>query len=406
MIKKTLISIIFLFFTFYLYSAGQHEENFFVYYKDVAWAISQQKEELSNLSTEENKNISAHINKNFMNMLVASGFFKVVNPSDLPEAELEKVKETAGYSVSPEITEFEFTESATSGIFLKISIIFPVEKHRKKNEKSITVSAIGWGKNRSEAITNSLNSIVNQFVYVMPLFDELAENFKISDIYQGTVIVNNGKNKGIKKGDFLYSYDYQTGKKTGHFVVERTEEGLSYARILDTKVKPKMGDPLKSDNYIGILSETYADYFLGDEFSGIAAGSMILWTRGLYDFYPFVGVTRFSIVDIADAGNNKMVFITPYLGIRIVRYIKSFSFSADISFGAGFLTESEIPVISPTGWEWNYFGGTFKAEISKRIMKHLFIHVEAGYTVWFPYDYENYPNIAGFIVGGGIGLKF
>ena len=353
------------------------------------------------LLIEENKNISSSINKSFIDMLDASGIFNIFDYSEsLPsESNVEQVKKMHRYSICPEITEFDITESETSGLFLKLTINFTIENYINDTRKDLSVSAIGWGKNRRGVIANSLDKIINQFEYVVAEFEELADSFRIVDIYQGSVIINKGKNRKIKKGDFLYSYDYQTGKKTGNFVIERADQKLSYARILDTKVEPKTEDPLKSYNYIGILSETYVNSFSGNFFSGYLRGTKIIWTRWLYTVNPIFGLNRYELTSI---DGEKIVLMTPYLGLRVVRYIKSFSFSTSFTFDRGYVSETEI---ARTTSGWKYYGGTVKAEISKRIMKHFFIHAEGGFSGFFSPDYDYYPEITGFVFGGGIGLK-
>lgn len=395
----------------------QNKETTSVYYGGLTWAIQQKELDLSkiglpdlsnlsdlsvliDLSIEENKNISSSINNRFLNMLAATKVFDIHDFSDLrPDSDIDRVKKMHRYSICPEITEFEITESEESGIFLKVTIVFIIENYLNNNRREIPVTAIGWGTNRINVIANSIDKITNQFEYVIGEFEELTDNFKIADIFQGSVVINNGKKRGIKAGDFFYSYDYQTGKKTGNFVVERTEQNLSYARILDTKVKPQSGDPLKPYNYLGILSETYIDNFFGDFFSGYVMGTKIIWTRWLYTVNPIFGLNRYELTSI---DGEKIVLMTPYLGLRVVRYIKSFSFSTSFTFDRGYVSETEI---ARTTSGWKYYGGTVKAEISKRIMKHFFIHAEGGFSGFFSPDYDYYPEITGFVFGGGIGLK-
>ena len=423
MIKKKFISVIFLLLTFYLYSGEQDNEPVSVFYSGVKWAIApaasdtpvaqgeEQKTELpeitvsalsvlSILSKEQNEIISSSINKNFIDMFTVSGVFKISDYSASQDADVEKLKKMHSYSIFPRITEFNIKETETSGLFLKISIIFSVENYLDGKNKDLSVSAIGWGSDMKALLADTLNNVTSQMEYVITGFEEFADHFRIKDIYQGSVVINKGKKSGIKRGDFFYSYNYHTGKKTGTFVVERAEPNLAYARVLDTKVKPTVEDPLKPYNYLGIISETYLDYFTGDFFSGYSAGTMLLWTRWLYTVNPVAGVNRYELVHI---DGSKVVLINPYLGFRIVRYIKSFTLSSVVTFGRGYVLESEMDAMA---LGWGYFGGTVKIEVGKRIMKHLFLHVEGGYTGFLSSDYDNYPDITGFIFGGGLGFKF
>ena len=414
--KKKLISIIFLLFTFQVYGVENNKEVPFVFFNSVTWAIQQQEADLSETGqsaadfaigqfTEEHKNVSIFINRNFVHRLTVSGAFNVFDfpdplGMDADGAGAEQARKVYRYSISPKITEFNIIESETSGLFLKISIIFTFEDNRDNNARDFSISAIGWGQSKSAVITDALNKIVNQFEYVIIEFEELTDRFRVLDVFQGTVVINAGRNRGIKKGDFFYSYDYNTGKRTGNFVIERREENLAFARVLNTKVEPETADLLKGYNYIGILSKTYVNYFSGNTFSGYLAGTRVLWTRGLYSVNPALGI---DIYDLADFNDNKLTLMSPYIGLRIVRYIKSFSLSSTFSLNRGYVSSSDIEGVAP-GWE--YYGGTAKAEIEKRIMKHFSIHIEGGYTGFFSPDHENYPEISGFIFGAGIGLKF
>ena len=414
MIKNKFISAIFLLLTFYLYSAEQDREPVSVYYSGVKWeiqSIAQEVEQktdlseiglsvLSTLLTEEKEKISSSINKSFIGMLTASGVFNISDYSNSPGIYAERLKKRHNYSVSPKITEFNITESEASGLFLKISIIITVENYIDNTEKDFSVSAIGWGRDISALITNSLSNVTSQLEYVITGFEELADNIRIKDIYQGSIVINGGKKQGIKTGDFLYSYDYHTGKKTGTFVVDRSEQNISYARILDTKVMPTAGDPLKAYNYLGIMLEANYNYFTGEFFTGNSRGAMIIWTRGLYTVNPVFGINRY---DLAHIDGPKIVLLNPYAGFRIVRYIKTFTISSVVTLGGGYVSESEIYGL-PLDWE--YFGGTVKIEVSKRIVKHLFINLEGGYTGFLSSDYGSYPDITGFVIGGGIVFKF
>ena len=416
--KKKLISIIFLLFAFQLYGVENNKEVPFVFFNSVTWDIQQQEAELSETDqsaadpvieqlTEEHENISAFINRNFVHRLTVSGAFNVFDFSDQlgagadeDGADTEQTRKVYRYSISPKITEFNIIESETSGLFLKITIIFTLEDNRDNNVMDFSISAIGWGQSKSAVITDVLNKIVNQFEYVIIEFEELTDRFRVLDVFQGSVVINAGRNRGIKKGDFFYSYDYNTGKRTGDFVIERREENLAFARVLNTKTEPETADLLKPYNYIGILPKIYVNYFSGNTFSGYLTGARVLWTRGLYSVNPVLGL---DIYNLADLNDSKLVLVSPYVGLRIVRYIKSFSLSSMFLFNRAYVSSSEITEAA-SGWE--YFGGTAKAEIEKRIMKHFSIHMEAGYTGFFSSDHENYPEVSGFIFGAGIGLKF
>ncbi|MCL2792919.1 MAG: hypothetical protein FWD87_07490 [Spirochaetaceae bacterium] len=436
-IKKKLIFVIFLLFTFHLYSVEQHKETLSVYYSGVTWAIVQQKAEEEvrevdllgmdllevdllevdllgidllevdllepevsiDLSIEERKNIVSFLNENFINMLTASGVFTVFDFSDYPEKDAERIG-MYRYLLSPKITEFNITESETSGLFLKISINFTFEDNINNTRRNFSTSAIGWGNNRNRMIANALDKVINQFESVIVEFEELAERFRIIDIFQGSVVINAGRNRGIRKGDFFYTYDYLTGEKTGNFIVENVEENLAFARILDTKVTPEVASLLRPYNYTGLLSKASVSYFTGRFFSGNVVGARVLWTKGFYTINPILGLNRYGL---ADANNNKVAVISPYMGLRIVRYIRSFTISSVASFDVGYVSENKIWGTT-SGWE--YFGGTVKLEVSRRITDHFSIHIEGGYTGFFSPNHEYFPEITGFVFGAGVGYRF
>ncbi|MCL2294059.1 MAG: hypothetical protein FWC36_04250 [Spirochaetes bacterium] len=390
--KKIVSAVIFLLLAFNLYSEEQQAEG----YSGNDAEIYQQ------LTLEEKREIALIINRNFADALAASGFFLVDFAVHYLEA-AEEAERMYGYSISSEIAQFDIIESETSGFFSNISIVFTLENRNNNSVRNLNVSAIGWGRDRGEAISSGLKKITNQFRYAVALFEELAGAFRIADIYHGTVVVNAGRNRGIRRGDFLYSYDHRTGRRTGNFVVERSEDNLSFAKILNTRVRPRTGDVLKSYNYWGIITKPYVNYFFSADFSGFLAGNMVIWTRGLFGYNPVFGFNKLNLTDTRD---SSLTLISPYFGFRVVRYISSFSLSAIAALNFAYLLESDIQEVS-SGWE--YFGGTVKLDVGKRITKHFSIHLEGGFLGMFVINHRNNPDlwdIMGFTVGAGVGLKF
>ncbi len=421
MIKKISVSAI-LFFAVIATASASETSEFNIGYRGLTW-----DESLSDALTADKKNeVTSYLNNQFIQILTSSGLFVV---SESPQEEGKREEYASGnYSLFPVITVFKEVESEISGYFFDCQITLtvrndsdtevetevnpevevPPEVNADLNTGSdgsasevFYLKHIGSGKNSAIAMQKSLEGIVDQFEFLLIGFEQWSDSFRVIDIYQGAVIINSGKKRGLRKGDFLHSFDYKSGKITGDFVVEKTDGDISYARILKVKKYPKAGDPLRLDDFIGFSVNGYTDYFSGGEFSGYTSGVSLLWSGGLYVFHPLAGFEYFSIKDINDAFIDILI---PYGGFKIVRHIGAMTLSSLITAGAGYVSDSDLLGTEYRGWQ--YKGGTVKASVERRFGNRFSVFAEAGYSYWYSDDVRELTDIAGFLAGGGVSVKF
>lgn len=422
MIKKISVSAI-LFFAVIAASSATETAEFNIGYRGLTWV-----ESLSDALPADKKNeVTSYLDNQFIKILTSSGLF-VVSESSREDGKREE-NAYENYSLFPVITVFKQVESEISGYFFDCQVALTIlnnsdtevvaevnteaevnpEADADLNTESdgrasevFYLKHIGSGENSAVAMQKSLEGIVDQFEFLLIGFEQWSDSFKVIDIYQGAVIINSGKKGGLRKGDFLHSFDpWNSGKITGDFVVEKADGDISYARILKVKKYPKAGDSLRLDDFTGFAVNGYTDYFSGEEFSGITTGFSLVWWGGLYVFHPLAGFEYFSIKNINEAFIDMLI---PYGGFKIVRHIGSMTLSSLITAGAGYVSDSDLYSTVYRGWQ--YKGGTVKASAERRFGNRFSLFAEAGYSYWYSGDVKELTDIAGFLAGGGVSVKF
>ncbi|MDX9800984.1 MAG: hypothetical protein RBT69_06600 [Spirochaetia bacterium] len=428
--KKILASAI-LFFAVIVLSSASEPAGFNIAWRGLTWDAS-----LSNvLPVDEKNKVISYLNNQFRQILASSGISDLSAASFSDDAASEASASAFKYAILPVITVFRQIESEKSGTFFSCEIKLTIQHYSGEGagaylgpgavagegagadagtdsiagtdaignrDRVFYLKHIGSGEDSGQAMQKSLEGIVDQFEFLLVEFEEWSDSFRVIDIYQGTVIINSGKNDGLCKGDFLHSFDpWQSGKVTGDFVVEKTDTDISYARILKVKQYPKAGDPLFRDDFIGFSLTVYTDYFSGEIFSGFISGADLLWRKGLYVFHPLAGL---KFLDIKDENDASIAVLIPYAGFQIVRHIGSMTFSSMLSAGAGCVSDSSLYSGKYSGWQ--YKGGTVKAKAERRMGRRFSVFAEAGYSYWYSSDVTELPDIAGFLAGGGVSVKF
>lgn len=386
--NETLISIPF--------SVSYNNISFFFDDEDFDEAIA---EEAIITASDLNRRFIAIMSGTEINIIFSRGKQDIF--SEIPE--VSKTIE-AQYLFSPYLRQFELLESERSGFFYTIEVVITVFKYSDDGgeygsgeEEDFSLKSIGSGSSEDEALNSAIDNIIAQFEIFLSEFEEWSDGLKIIDIYQDTIVINKGKKHGIKKGDFLRSSDYLTGKTTGEFIVERAEDDISYVRPLWKKQEITPGDFLEEYNYFGASLGAYANYFIGETYSGFSTGAYLLWSRWIYVFHPYLGGEYLSI----SGGNfEKIDIYMPYVGVRMVRQIGYFTVLSSLSFGLGYVSGIGIE----PGWE--YVGGLAKIGGAWRINRRFSVGIDVGYSYYHSLDYFNAPSIAGFTIGGGGEINF
>lgn len=344
-------------------------------------------------SEEIIQNAFSFLDTRFLAILSSSEIFTVI-PVSSPAAAFQGKEAESGISVKPVPVDFRLVESEKSGYFFKCALDVIVSDSRLPEEETVfKIEGLGSGESSVQALSSSLDSVVRQFEYLLVNFETWSERFRIIDIYRGTAVINTGKTSGIRKGDILHSYDYQSGKITGSFVIERSEDDISFARVLEQKKKPLPGDPLYAERFRGGNLTGYGLYFSGERFSGCSAGLLLSWSGSLYVFNPVAG---FEFLSVSEESGGSYELSIPYAGFKIVRHIGLFTLYSMITAGKGY-----IP-----GGGWDYTGGQVRAGLSRRTYSRFLFSAEAGYAYWHSKDVSDYPDIAGFLLGAGVTVKF
>lgn len=78
--------------------------------------------------------------------------------------------------------------------------------------------------------------------------------------------------------------------------------------------------------------------------------------------------------------------------------------SSMITAGAGYVSDSDLYSTEYRGWQ--YKGGMVKASAERRFGNRFSLFAEAGYSYWYSDDVKELSDIAGFLAGGGVSVKF
>ena len=252
-----------------------------------------------------------------------------------------------------------------------------------KTIAQFSVDAIGSGDSSMEAAKDAVDFIPVQLAYEIKNVDEFQLKTGLLEIKGRRVLLELGKNMGIKVGD-EFSLVNPRVLPTGHIVseeiglIEVTEvlDSVSYGRIVYSNPKPVVGDQLEEIPRFGFETEAYIHAAQTNLGIVLLPGIRVTATRGLRRLRPVVG---FEIPinqnrEIIDFG----LPFSAYIGAELNWAFARFQLLPSIHFGfSGIIPVWEMDDDDPD-WVLSHVGGSAQLGLSYLVTRDVRLQLDGG----------------------------
>ncbi|NOY10236.1 MAG: hypothetical protein GXP33_15490 [Spirochaetes bacterium] len=282
---------------------------------------------------------------------------------------------------------------------LKTSFTFiDVEKIRTISQ--VFVETTGYDDNPNSAIKNAVDNIPKKLVFEIRKIPEFQLRSGVLEVRGDEVIIEFGRNMGVKIGD-EYSVIATRILKSGQsfsedkalLIIKDVNDEVSVAKVIYSKGRIRVGDAVKEVPRFGLDTTLYIHIAVSDGiYTQIGIRQSI--TRGFYRFRPVIGL-EIPITGYYYSG----IPVNTYLGGEMSFYLWRFQFVTMAGAGIG----GSVPV-NDSGFQLSHVGGLADITISYLFDRNMKVVIDTGYLQWigigFAYSY------GGIFVGGGLTIKY
>ncbi len=308
--------------------------------------------------------------------------------------------------VVPVVTYFDLKtdDTGTYAAEMETSFTF-IKVDEGRAIASFSIKTTGTDETGKGAVRSAVDDIPLQLSYQIRKIPVFQLKTGIIDIMGQDVILELGRNMGVKLGDefrimntLVLPSGHTVERSSGLLVVKSVDEDVSTAQIFYASRKPAVGDQLKEVPRLGFESVLYADYINAYK-PVFAVGIRQILTRGFFSMRPFAGV------EVPLGVKDFIIFfpVNAYLGGELNWYIRRLHItpSADIAVGMLIPIDKEVQdhVL------YSSLGGHARLTVSFMVSDSLKIFAEGGYAVMQSMN-DFFDSYNGFFAGGGITLKY
>ncbi len=306
--------------------------------------------------------------------------------------------------VIPSVAYFnvEKTGSGAPGNYkttLKTSFTFiDVEKIRTISQ--VFVETTGYADNPNSAIKNAVDNIPEKLVFEIRKIPEFQLRSGVLEVKGDEVIIEFGRNMGVKIGD-EYSVITTRILKSGQsfsedkalLIIKDVNDEVSVAKVIYSKGRIRTGDVVKEIPRFGLDTTPYIHIAVSDGIY-VLIGIRQSVTRGFYRFRPVIGL------EIPfPAYNYSGIPVNTYLGGEMSFYLWRFQFVTMAGAGIG----GSVPV-SGSDFRLTHVGGLADITISYLFDRNMKLVLDTGYLEWI--GISGAFSYGGIFIGGGLAIKY
>jgi hypothetical protein len=267
------------------------------------------------------------------------------------------------------------------------------------------------------AVKEAMDAIPMQLTFEIRKIPEFQVRTGILEVAGREVILELGRNMGIKLGD---EYVIVAGRvlgsgrtltsETGLLVIKQVSEEVSVGQVIYAHPRPQVGDQLQEVPLLGIESTPYvqvAGGLLFDRAATAVIGVKGSMSRGFWGVRPIFGLEVPLIANIL-AG----IPLNLYGGVEYMLYVGRLSIApmAAAGFGGAYLWYADVP--DDERFVFTYVGGKAGATVAYQFTNKMRVAVDVGYMLWyslaptkvFESDYL-FPDYDGVYFGAGLTIK-
>ncbi len=318
--------------------------------------------------------------------------------------------------VIPSVSFYE-TKRNDSGDYrteLETSFTF-VNVERAETMSFFKIATSGTEETVQESVREAAEGIAPQLTFELRSIPEFRLKTGIIGVERGTVLVEFGRNMGVQRGDEyviveprVLASGHTVEDEIGLLVVKDVEQEISYATIVYSSRRPRIGDQLQELPRVGFDTSGYVHLIYGEDATSVTPGPTLMGTfgvrqstsRGFYNFRPFVGLEiPFSISgDVELSGFTANIFA----GGELNWYLRRLQFVPAVALGIG----GNVPKSDEEDFSISHVGGFAELTISFLISRDFRVFVDAGYSAWFGAGDSTNDTYAGITAGAGMTYKY
>ncbi len=307
--------------------------------------------------------------------------------------------------VIPSVTYFSLERSAAKRLgnykcVLKTSFTF-IDVENIRTISTVNIETEGYDDNPNEAVRDAVESIPDSLTFEVRKIPEFQLKTGIVEINGSDVIIEFGRDMGVKVGDeysVLTTRVLSSGRKfteeKAFLIVKEVSDEVSVAHVVYSKGKLNIGDQVREIPRFGLDTTPY--FHLSMDIFGRLVGLVGFRqsiSRGFYRFRPQVGLE----VPFLSLGYNG-VPTNIYIGGEMNWYLWRFQFVPMIAAGVGGI----IPFRGDY-FRFTHIGGQGNITITYLLSRDMKIAVDIGYLKWLGLSEPTY---GGLFAGLGFMLKY
>ena len=299
-------------------------------------------------------------------------------------ADMKVTREVTGLSACDVMTSFAFIALTRPHPLVRISI----DTHGRDNDRAAAI------KEAVEAIPPRLVSVLNEVPY-------LRSNWGIIDVRGNEVVLELGRDAGIRRGDEFVALPPDGTREKGLLMVRQVDAITSVAVIVYSDSPIRVGDRLLDLARFGTDSTVYIHSVLIQPGPAPGGSTPLIglrqsFSRGFYLLRPFVGIeVPFNLMAAGAPG----VPINLYAGGEYDILMGRLQLVPRAAIGLGAFTGlagSSPDVVS-------HVGGSLSMAASYLLTRDVKAEIETGWLTWSGFSGYSY---GGAFLGGGLTVKY
>ena len=281
------------------------------------------------------------------------------------------------------VIDVEKTESIGT-IFFSVNFQYTIRQEGAE-PKVYTFSTVGNGISGETALEKCFR---NAAIHVSDIAGSISvrpAEFTVSSMISGEYVLSCGKKDKVAKGDEFHVYSKRNGQDIGKLFAVNVKDDITFTQPIHLKDQVIAGDGVERVKMLGFGANLYYDHIFGDDLN--CFGLYLEYFRFFRSFRFLVGTEHITGLD-DNAWNI-------YGGLKTMWHLGYIDLSSIIYIGRGY-----------ADGDYRYTGGSIKLLAEFTPIDWIKIGVETGFTEWLADHDNDYPNYGGFLLGGGITLRF
>jgi hypothetical protein len=316
----------------------------------------------------------------------------------------------ANYVLAPKDGKFQAN--------IKTSFTF-INVEEGKSFAQAFVDTQGSDKVPELAVKEAIDAIPTQLTFEIRKIQEFQLRTGILEVAGSEVILELGRNMGIKLGDeyvIVGGRILNSGRtltsETGLLVIKEVSDEVSVGQVLYARPRPQVGDQLQEVPLFGVETTPYvqvASGLLFDRPMTTVIGIKGVASRGFWGVRPVFGLEVPLIANITFG-----IPVNLYGGVEYMLHLGRFSIApmGTIGVGGAYLWYADVP--DDEKFLMTYVGGKLGATFAYLFNKKLRLALDAGYMMWFslvpdffgpPVNDYLFPKYDGVYFGAGLTFK-